>query len=102
MLRITHPFWALLFRLAWILLGLSLLVSLLARLLASLSLRCKVYFRLGLLTASVALVSWSYAGNAAAPGTELVAALWHLPLILGSAVLIWQGAHDGDQSTPRY
>jgi hypothetical protein len=94
-------FWALLFELSWILWALSLVVSLFMRATASPTTRQKAYFRLGLLTSAVVLVSWAHAGVVATPENELRAALSHLPIILTAVVLLWLGRHDGQQDLPR-
>ena len=94
-------FWTFLFELSWLLWAVSLLVSLILRITASQATRQKAYFRLGLLTAAVVLVSWAHAGAVASPEHELRAALQHVPVILTSAVLIWIGSHDGAQDLPR-
>ncbi|MFO0578340.1 MAG: hypothetical protein U1A78_30410 [Polyangia bacterium] len=94
-------FWAFLFQLSWLLWALSLGLSLILRLTAPPPLRQKAYFRLGLLTAAVVLVSWAHAGTVATPENELRAALSHVPIILTAVVLIWLGRHDGQEDLPR-
>lgn len=87
--------WAFLFQASWILLVLSVTVSLIMRFSAPLGTRRKVYFRLGLLTALAAMTSWSHAAYVSPPDAELRTALLHIPIVAICSVLIWLGWHDG-------
>lgn len=87
--------WAFLFQASWILLVMSVAVSLIMRLSAPVATRRKVYFRLGLLTALAAMTSWSHATYVSPPEAELRTALSHIPIVGICSILIWLGWHDG-------
>lgn len=87
--------WAFLFQASWILLVMSVAVSLIMRFSASLSTRRKVYFRLGLLTALAAMTSWAHAAYVSPPDAETLTAMLHLPIVAICSLLIWFGWHDG-------
>jgi hypothetical protein len=87
--------WAFLLQASWILLGLSVLISLVMSFTAPLPLRRKIYFRLGLLTALSAMTSWSHAAYVSPPEAEARVAVLHIPIVVICSVLIWLGWHDG-------